>query len=353
DLIPEEHIVITLTNKGYIKRLPASTYRTQHRGGRGIQGMEMNEDDFVEHLVSTSTHSTVLFFTNKGKVYRARGFEIPEFGRTAKGIPLINVLQIEPDEWINAVITVDEFVEDSYLFFTTKHGISKRTSLDKFANIRKSGLIAVGLRDHDELISVRLTDGNKHIMIGTKQGYLIRFEEEQVRTKGRTAAEERGINLRDDDEVVSMEILEKGMQVLHVTNRGVGKRTNEEEYRVPNRGGRGIFTCKLTEDTGHVVTVQAVTGKEDLMLMTVAGVLIRISVDSIAQTGRNTQGVRLIRLQNDEEVATIAKIEEEEVIEEIEEREEEETEATTDVKPVDSDDIEVEESTEADEDIEE
>ncbi|HLR14307.1 MAG TPA: DNA gyrase subunit A [Bacillota bacterium] len=353
DLIPEEHIVITLTNKGYIKRLPASTYRTQHRGGRGIQGMEMNEDDFVEHLVSTSTHSTVLFFTNKGKVYRARGFEIPEFGRTAKGIPLINVLQIEPDEWINAVITVDEFVEDSYLFFTTKHGISKRTSLDKFANIRKSGLIAVGLRDHDELISVRLTDGNKHIMIGTKQGYLIRFEEEQVRTMGRTAAGVRGINLRDDDEVVSMEILEKGMQVLHVTNRGVGKRTNEEEYRVTNRGGKGIFTCKLTEDTGHVVTVQAVTGKEDLMLMTVAGVLIRISVDSIAQTGRNTQGVRLIRLQNDEEVATIAKIEEEEVIEEIEEREEEETEATTDVKPVDSDDIEVEESTEADEDIEE
>lgn len=353
DLIPEEHIVITLTNKGYIKRLPASTYRTQHRGGRGIQGMEMNEDDFVEHLVSTSTHSTVLFFTNKGKVYRSRGFEIPEFGRTAKGIPLINVLQIEQDELINAVITVDEFVEDSFLFFTTKHGISKRTSLDKFANIRKSGLIAVGLRDHDELISVRLTDGDKHIMIGTKQGYLIRFKEDQVRPMGRTAAGVRGIHLRDDDEVVSMEILEEGMQVLHVTNRGVGKRTNEEEYRVTNRGGKGIFTCKLTEDTGHVVTVQAVTGKEDLMLMTVAGVLIRISVDSIAQTGRNTQGVRLIRLQNDEEVATIAKIEEEDVIGEIEEREEEAAEDTTDATLVDGDEVESEESTEVDEDTEE
>lgn len=318
DLIPEEHIVITLTHKGYIKRLPASTYRTQHRGGRGIQGMEMNEDDFVEHLVSTSTHSTVLFFTNKGKVYRSRGFEIPEYGRTAKGIPLINVLQVEQGEWVNAVITVDEFADDSYLFFTTKHGISKRSSLDKFANIRKGGLIAVGLRENDELISVRLTDGNQHVMIGTKQGYLIRFEEEQVRSMGRTAAGVRGISLRDDDEVVSMEILEEGMQVLHVTNLGVGKRTIEDEYRVTNRGGKGVFTCKITEETGHVVTVKAVTGKEDLMLITVAGVLIRIPIESIAQTGRNTQGVRLIRLQENEEVATIAKIEEEEVMEEIE-----------------------------------
>ncbi len=323
DLIPEEHIVITLTRKGYIKRLPASTYRTQHRGGRGIQGMEMNEDDFVEHLVSTSTHSTVLFFTNKGKVYRARGFEIPEFSRTAKGIPIVNVLQVEPDEWVNAVITVDEFVDDAFLFFTTKHGVSKRTTLEKFANIRKSGLIAVGLRENDELISVRLTDGHQHIMIGTKQGYLIRFEEEQVRSMGRTAAGVRGIDLRDDDEVVSMGILEKDMQVLHVTNRGVGKRTNEEEYRVTNRGGKGVFTCKLTEDTGHVVKVLPVTGEEDLMLMTVAGVLIRISVESIAETGRNTQGVRLIRLQKGEEVATVAKIEDEEVIEEMEELAEE------------------------------
>src|SRR5690625_2465891 len=191
DLIPEENIVITLTHQGYIKRLPSSTYRTQNRGGRGIQGMGTHDDDFVEHLVSASTHSTVLFFTNKGKVYRTRGFEIPEFGRTAKGIPIINVLQIDKDEWVNAVITVDDFADDWYLFFTTKHGISKRSTLSQFANIRKGGLIAVGLRDHDELISVRLTDGNKHIMIATQQGYLIRFEESQVRTMGRTAAGDR------------------------------------------------------------------------------------------------------------------------------------------------------------------
>src|SRR5690625_4963405 len=205
DLIPEEDIVITLTHQGYIKRLPASTYRTQRRGGRGIQGMGTNEDDFVEHLLYTSTHDTILFFSNKGKVYRSKGYEIPEFSRTAKGLPIINLLQIEKDEWINAVITVDEFNEDWYLFFTTKHGISKRSSLSQFANIRKGGLIAVGLRADDELITVRLTDGQKHIMIATKQGYLIRFEEEQVRTMCRTAAGVRGISLREDDEVVSLE----------------------------------------------------------------------------------------------------------------------------------------------------
>lgn len=324
DLIPEENIIITLTHQGYIKRLPSTTYRTQNRGGRGIQGMGTNEDDFVEHLVSTSTHSTVLFFTNKGKVYRARGFEIPEFNRTAKGIPIVNLLQIEKDEWINAVITVDEFVEDWYLFFTTKEGISKRSSLSQFANIRKGGLIAVGLRGEDELISVRLTDGNKHIMIGTKQGYLIRFEEQQVRSMGRTAAGVRGISLRGEDEVVSMEILEPGLEVLHVTNKGVGKRTPEDQYRVTNRGGKGVFTCKLTDETGHVTAVKAVTGEEDIMLITVAGVLIRIPVKAISQTGRNTQGVRLIRLQNEEEVATVAKIAVEEIQEEQDQEEVEE-----------------------------
>ena len=306
DLIPEENIVITLTHKGYIKRLPSDTYRTQKRGGRGIQGMGTNEDDFVEHLVSTSTHDTMLFFTNKGKVYRLRGFEIPEFGRTAKGIPIINLLQIEKDEWINAVISVSEFTENAFLFFTTRHGISKRTDLSKFANIRRGGLIALGLRDNDELISVRKTDGTKDIMLGTKNGYLIRFDENEVRSMGRTAAGVRGISLRDGDEVVSMEILEEGLQVLHVTNRGVGKRTPEEQYRKIKRGGKGVFTCKLPE--GHVVTVKAVTGDEDIMLITVRGVLIRIPVKGVSVTGRNTQGVRLIRLHDDEEVATVAKV---------------------------------------------
>src|SRR5690625_1389990 len=313
DLIPEENIVITLTHRGYIKRLPADTYRTQHRGGRGIQGMETVEDDFVEHLVHTSTHSTVLFFTNKGKVYRLRGFEIPELGRTARGIPLINILEIEKGEWVNAVITVDEFVDDAYLFFTTKQGTSKRTSLDQFANIRRGGLIAIRLRDDDELISVRLTDGEQHIIIGTKHGYLIRFEEDEVRSMGRATTGVRGINLRNDDEVVSMEILEKDTQILHVTNNGVGKRTPEIEYRVTRRGGKGIFTCRLTEETGHVVAVKAVHGDEDIMIITVDGVIIRIPVEGISVTGRNTQGVRLIRLGEDEEVATIAKVPKEDV----------------------------------------
>lgn len=312
DLIPEENIVITLTHKGYIKRLPSSTYRVQKRGGRGIQGMGTNEDDFVEHLVSTSTHDTILFFTNKGKVYKVKGYEIPEYSRTAKGLPIINLLQIEKEEWINAVISVSEFSEDLNFFFTTKQGISKRTSLSQFANIRKGGLIALGLRDDDELISVRLTDGTKDIMIATKEGYLIRFPEDQVRLMGRTATGVRGISLRDDDEVVSMEILEEGLQILHVTNKGIGKRTPEDQYRITNRGGKGIFTAKISEETGHIVSVQAVTGDEDIMLITAAGVLIRIPVEGISQTGRNTRGVRLIRLQEGEEVATVAKIDKDE-----------------------------------------
>lgn len=320
DLIPVENIVITLTHQGYIKRLPASTYRTQKRGGRGIQGMGTNEDDFVEHLVSTSTHDTILFFTNKGKVYRAKGYEIPEFNRTAKGIPIINLLQVEKGEWVNAVISVNSYEEDAFLFFTTKHGIAKRTSLAKFANIRKGGLIAVGLREEDELISVRLTDGNKDIMIATKEGYLIRFEETQIREMGRTAAGVKGISLRGEDEVVSMEIVEPGSKILHVTNKGFGKQTPEAEYRRINRGGKGVFTCKLDEKTGHVVAVKDVTGEEELMLITIAGVLIRIPVAEISTTGRNTKGVHLIRLQDGEEVATVAKVdkEEEEAIEEAE-----------------------------------
>lgn len=330
DLIPEENIVITLTHQGYIKRLPSSTYRTQKRGGRGIQGMGTNEDDFVEHLVSTSTHDTVLFFTNKGKVYKAKGYEIPEFSRTAKGIPIINLLQIEKGEWVNAVISVNEFTDTDYLFFTTKHGISKRTTLSQFANIRKGGLIAVGLRDEDELISVRLTDGAKDMMIATKNGYLIRFPEDQIRSMGRTAAGVKGISLREDDEVVSMEILQEDSKILHVTSKGYGKQTPEMEYRVTNRGGKGIFTCNLTDKTGHVVAVKAVSGEEDLMLITVAGVLIRIPVQDISETGRNTMGVRLIRLQEEEEVATVARVDQDEDEEEIDdETEVSETEENT------------------------
>lgn len=324
DLIPEENIVITLTHQGYIKRLPASTYRTQKRGGRGIQGMGTNEDDFVEQLISCSTHDTILFFTNKGKVYKLRGYEIPEFGRTAKGLPIINVIQVDPEESINTMISVDEYDEKANLIFTTKHGITKRSMLSLFTNIRKGGLIAVNLRGEDELISVKLTDGTKDIMIATKNGYLIRFEEEQIRQMGRTAAGVKGISLRDGDIVVSMDIIEPGSKILHVTTNGYGKQTIETEYRKINRGGKGVLTANLTDKTGEIVSVKPVAGDEDLMLITIAGVLIRIPVEDISETGRNTMGVRLIRIQEDEKVATVAKIEEEKILEEVEEKLEQE-----------------------------
>ncbi|MGP4073106.1 DNA gyrase subunit A [Piscibacillus sp. B03] len=317
DLIPEETVIISLTHRGYIKRLPATTYRAQRRGGRGIQGMGTNDEDFVEHLLSTSTHDTLLFFTNKGKVYRAKGYEIPEFSRTAKGIPLVNVLQVEKGEWVNAVISVKEFDADWFLFFTTRNGLSKRTSLEKFANIRRGGLRAINLREDDELISVRLTDGDKDMMIATKNGLLIRFHESDVRSMGRTASGVKGITLREGDEVVSMEIIDKGVDLLTVTSKGFGKRTPEDEYRLQNRGGKGIITCKLSDKNGSVVAVKPVTGEEDLMLMTASGVLIRMSSESISQTGRNTQGVKLIRLAEDEEVATVARVEKEDEEEEL------------------------------------
>ncbi|RID82931.1 DNA gyrase subunit A [Peribacillus asahii] len=323
DLIPEETIIVTLTHNGYIKRLPASTYRSQRRGGRGIQGMGTNEDDFVEHLLTTSTHDTLLFFTNKGKVYRAKGYEIPEYGRTAKGLPLINLIEVEKGETVNAIIPVKEFVDDWFLFFTTKYGISKRTPLSSFAHIRNNGLIALGLREDDELISVRMTDGNKQIIIGTKTGMMIRFPESDVRTMGRTAAGVKGISLRAEDEVVGMEILEEKEEILIVTKNGYGKRTAEEEYRIQSRGGIGIKTCNVTEKNGELVSIKTVApgAEEDLMLITAAGVLIRMAVEDISKTGRSTQGVKLIRLEEaeNEYVSTVAIVEREDDKEEDEE----------------------------------
>lgn len=279
--------------------------------------MGTNEDDFVEHLISTSTHDTILFFSNKGKVYRTKGYEIPEYNRTAKGLPIINLLEIDKDEWINAVISVNEYADDWYLFFTTRQGISKRTKLSQFANIRKGGLIALNLRENDELISVRLTDGEKHIMIATQNGYLIRFPESQIRSMGRTAAGVKGISLREDDRVISMEIIDDDMDVLNVNEKGYGKRTPAIDYRITNRGGKGIFTCNVTEKTGKVVAVKPVSGKEDIMIITASGVLIRMPVEGISVTGRNTQGVKLIRIEEEEAVATVAKVESEEEIEEV------------------------------------
>ncbi|WP_071461075.1 DNA gyrase subunit A [Bacillus massilinigeriensis] len=319
DLIPQENIVITLTHNGYIKRLPVSTYRSQKRGGRGIQGMGTNEDDFVEHLITTSTHDTILYFTNKGKVYRTKGYEIPEFSRTAKGIPIINLLGVEKGEWVNAIIPIEDFATDCNLFFATKEGISKRSPLSSFANIRNNGLIALNLREGDELISVRLTDGTKEIIIGTKNGLLIRFPETDVRSMGRTATGVKGISLSSGDEVVGMEVLEDGAEILVVTKNGFGKRTPSEEYRIQGRGGKGIKTCNITDKNGSLVTMKVVKGEEDLMLITTGGVLIRIPVSGISVTGRNTQGVKLISLNKaeNEYVATVAQVNKEDEAEEI------------------------------------
>lgn len=313
DLIPRENIVVTLTHNGYIKRLPISTYRSQKRGGRGVQGMGTNDDDFVQHLITSSTHDTILFFTNKGKVYKAKGYEIPEFSRTAKGLPIINLLGIEKDEWVNTVICVEEYLEDWYLFFATKQGIVKRTPVSAFAHIRNNGLIALGLRDNDELISVQLTDGNKDIVVGTKNGLLIRFNENDVRSMGRTATGVKGITLSGDDEVVGMEILEEDNDVLVVTKNGYGKRTPAAEYRIQSRGGKGLITCKITDKTGTVVAVETVKGDEDIMLITVGGILIRMDVNDISVIGRNTQGVKLMTLGEEAYVSTVAKVEKEEI----------------------------------------
>ncbi|RBW69156.1 DNA gyrase subunit A [Bacillus taeanensis] len=308
DLIPKQNIVITMTHNGYIKRLPIDTYRIQKRGGRGVQGMGTNDGDFVEHLFTTMTHDTILFFTNKGKVYRLKGYEIPELSRTAKGIPIINLLQIEKDEYITAVIPVEEFVDDWHLFFVTKQGVTKRSTLSDFANIRKGGLIAINFREDDELIAVRLTDGDKEMIIGTKKGMAIRFHETDVRSMGRTATGVKGINLQEDDEVIGIGILEEDQDVLIVTENGYGKRTSMEEYRVQSRGGKGIRTCNITERNGNIISLNTVNTDEDLMIITVSGVVIRTSVKEISQMGRNTQGVRVIRLGDGEQVATVAKV---------------------------------------------
>ncbi len=326
DLIPRENSVVTLTHNGYIKRLAANTYRSQKRGGRGVQGMGTNEDDFVEHLLFTSTHDTILFFTSKGKVFRAKGYEIPEYGRTAKGLPLVNLLNVDKDEKVTAMIRIDSFDEDAYFIFTTKTGITKRTPVEQFANIRTNGLIAIGLREDDELISVRLTDGTKQIIIGTRDGMLVRFQEDEIRSMGRTAAGVRGIKLREGDHVIGMEIVEPGQEILVVTEKGYGKRTPEEEYRLQSRGGIGLKTMQITEKNGKMVAVKTVDGTEDLMLITINGMLIRMDVNDISVIGRSTQGVRLIRLADDEYVATVARVKKDDSDDELVEEETEQEE---------------------------
>ncbi|WP_088008297.1 DNA gyrase subunit A [Indiicoccus explosivorum] len=308
DLIPREASIITLTHNGYIKRVPASTYRSQSRGGRGMQGMGTNEDDFVEHLLYTSTHDTILFFTNKGKVFRKKGYEIPEFGRTAKGLPIVNVVEVDKEEKVTTMIRVSEFKEDSFLVFTTKYGTAKRVPLAQFANIRTNGLIAILLKEEDELISVKLTDGSKEIVIGTRDGQLIRFPETDLRSMGRAAGGVRGIRLRDEDWVVGMEVLESGDFILVVTEKGYGKLTNESEYRIQSRGGYGIKTATVTEKNGPLSAVRTVDGSEDIIIITEHGVVIRFDVNDVSINGRSAQGVKLIRLGDEETVASVAKV---------------------------------------------
>jgi DNA gyrase subunit A len=309
DLIPREDVIITITHTGYIKRLPVTTYRSQKRGGRGVVGMDTKEHDFVEHLFVTNSHHYLLFFTNKGKVYRLKAYEIPDLSRTARGTPIINLIQIEQGEMVNAVIPVEEFGPDQYLFFATKNGIVKKTSLDDYSNIRKGGLIAINLREDDDLIGVKLTDGNQEIIMGTKQGISIRFPEQDVRPMGRSATGVKGINISSKDAVIDMDVVNNDHDVLIVTSKGYGKRTPMSEYRIQSRGGKGIKTLNVTSKNGLVISLKVVRDEEDLMIITESGTIIRTSMSGINTMGRNTQGVRLIHTREDDEVATVTRVE--------------------------------------------
>jgi DNA gyrase subunit A len=308
DLIPREDVLISITHSGYIKRLPVTTYRSQKRGGRGVVGMDTKENDFVEHLFVTNSHHFLLFFTNKGKVYKMKAYEIPDLSRTARGTPIINLIQIEQGETINAVIPVESFNDEQYLFFSTQQGIVKKTSLSEYLNIRKVGLIAISLREDDDLVGVKLTDGNQEIMLGTSYGMSIRFSEHDVRAMGRSATGVKGIQLVKEDKVIDMDVIVANREVLVVTANGYGKRTPESEYRPQNRGGIGIKTINHTEERGLVVALKLVDELEDLMIMTASGTLIRMDMDSIKSMKRDTMGVKLINTRDDDIVSTVTRV---------------------------------------------
>ena len=317
DLIEEEDVIVTLTNSGYIKRVATGEFKAQNRGGRGVQGMNVHDEDFVDQMISTSTHDTLLFFTNKGKVYRMKGYEVPEYGRQAKGIPVVNLLNFEGNEKIQTVINVRGEAGESndYLFFVTR--VVKRTAVKEFANIRTNGLKALTLHDDDEVLSVQITDGTQNIIIATHNGYSVSFAENDVRVMGRSAAGVRGIRLREGDLVVGSDVLEKDHNVLIITEKGYGKQTPVSEYPIKGRGGKGIKTANITEKNGPLAGMTIVSGQEDIMVTTTQGVMIRFNVDSVSQTGRATLGVRLIRLEGNAKVATLAKVEHEEVLEDV------------------------------------
>ena len=318
DLIEETDVLITLSNKGYIKRLDQAEFTAQKRGGRGVQGTGVKDDDFVRELVSTSTHDHLLFFTNKGRVYRLKGYEIPEYGRTAKGLPIVNLLKLDEGESIQTIINVEQDRSDeAYLFFTTRQGLVKRTNVAEFSNIRQNGLKALNLREEDELINVFLTDGNTDVIIGTKYGYSVRFNEAVVRNMGRSATGVRGVNLREGDKVVGASVVTDQDEVLIITEKGYGKRTMASEYPTKGRGGKGIKTANITEKNGPLAGLLTVKGDEDLMIITDTGVMIRTSVGNISQTGRSTQGVKVMRLDQDAKIVTFTTVQPEEKDEEV------------------------------------
>ena len=308
DLIQEEDVVITLTNSGYIKRISADTYSAQRRGGRGIQAMTTKEDDFVENVLITSTHSDVLFFTNKGRVYKKRAYEIPDAGRTAKGTNIINLIPIEQDERIETVLTIADEIREGYLFMATKKGLVKKTHLSEFKNLRKNGLIAISLREGDELLKVKVTRGDADIVIVSEHGNAIKFNEQDVRAMGRTAAGVKSINLREDDIAVCMDIAVDDEDLLVISENGFGKRTPLVEYKRQNRGGVGLITYKISEKTGKVVGATVCKAEDELMLINTSGVAIRINVSDVSVTSRATMGVRLMRTSDEERIAAIAKI---------------------------------------------
>ena len=317
DLIEETDVLITLSNKGYIKRLDQDEFTAQKRGGRGVQGTGVKDDDFVRELVSTSTHDHLLFFTNKGRVYRLKGYEIPEYGRTAKGLPVVNLLKLDEGESIQTIINVEsERSDDAYIFFTTRAGIVKRTSVKEFANIRQNGLKALNLKDEDELINVLLTQEDTDIIIGTKLGYAVRFNQSSVRSMSRSATGVKGVNLREGDAVVCARVITDQDEVLIITEKGYGKRTVATEYPTKGRAGKGMKTANITDKNGHLAGLLTVKGDEDLMVITDTGVMIRTNVANISQTGRSTMGVKVMRLDENAKIVTfttVAAAEKEEV----------------------------------------
>ena len=322
-LIPVEDIVVNLTNKGYIKRLPINTYKVQNKGGVGVKGMTTNEEDFVEQMLTLQTHDYVLFFTNKGKVYRIKGYEIPEYSRQAKGLPIINLLPIEKDESIKAIVPIgNDENENNFVTFVTKRGLVKRTKLEEFENIRKSGKIAITLKENDELLSVNKTTGNDEIVIGASNGRLVRFNESEIRIMGRTASGVKGIDIKDDTECVSAERINSEDELLIITENGYGKRTNIDEYRLTHRGSKGVKAMNITEKNGSIVSVKKVNQDEDLMIVTNSGIIIKIPIDQVSKMSRVTQGVRLINLKDNQKVSTVSSSKQSEA----EEEEEKETE---------------------------